>query len=102
MTASPSIQNQDLRTASVDLMTRLQAPTGAFPACPTFAVYRYSWLRDGTYIALALDTAGLAARNIRLKPGLVASAEIKTGGETIATYILRPVLKIGDESLREP
>lgn len=44
----------------------------------------------------------LAARNIHLKPGLVASAEIKTGGETIATYILRPVLKIGDESLREP
>jgi GH15 family glucan-1,4-alpha-glucosidase len=39
-------------------MAALQAPTGAFPACPTFAVYQYSWLRDGTYIALALDTAG--------------------------------------------
>ena len=48
------------------------------------------------------DTAELAARSIHLKPGLVASAEIKTGGETIATYILRPVLRIGDESLREP
>jgi HlyD family secretion protein len=48
------------------------------------------------------DTARLAARSIRLKPGLVASAEIKTGGETIATYILRPVIRIGDESLREP
>jgi HlyD family secretion protein len=48
------------------------------------------------------DIGQLAARNIRLKPGLVASAEIKTGGETIATYILRPVLKIGDEGLREP
>ncbi|MCL2464537.1 MAG: glycoside hydrolase family 15 protein [Micrococcales bacterium] len=47
-----------LRTASLDLIAGLQAPTGAFPACSTFAVYQYSWLRDGTYIALALDVAG--------------------------------------------
>jgi hemolysin D len=46
--------------------------------------------------------ASLVKRGIRLKPGLVAAAEIKTGGETIATYILDPVLKIADESLREP
>lgn len=44
----------------------------------------------------------LLTRGIHLKPGLVASAEIKTGGETIASYILHPVLKIADESLREP
>jgi HlyD family secretion protein len=48
------------------------------------------------------DTGQLAARGIHLKPGLVSSAEIKTGGETIATYILRPVIRIGDEGLREP
>lgn len=46
--------------------------------------------------------ADLVRRGIRLKPGLVAAAEIKTGGETIATYILNPVLRITDESLREP
>ena len=46
--------------------------------------------------------AALARRNIHLKPGLVAAAEIKTGGETIATYILNPVLRITDESMREP
>jgi len=44
----------------------------------------------------------LLARSIHLKPGLVASAEIKTGGETIANYILHPIIRIGDESLREP
>jgi len=44
----------------------------------------------------------LVARGIRLKPGLVASAEIKTGRRTIARYVLDPVLKIADESLREP
>ena len=48
------------------------------------------------------SAATLVKRGIRLKPGLVAAAEIKTGGETIATYILNPVLKIADESLREP
>ena len=41
-------------------------------------------------------------RGIRLKPGLVATAEIKTGDRTIASYVLDPVLKITDESLREP
>jgi HlyD family secretion protein len=44
----------------------------------------------------------LAARGIHLKPGLVASAEIKTGRRTIASYILDPVLRISDEGLREP
>jgi hemolysin D len=49
------------------------------------------------------DSAGrLAARHIYLKPGLVASAEIKTGTRTIASYMLDPVLRIGDEGLREP
>jgi HlyD family secretion protein len=48
------------------------------------------------------DAARLLARNIRLKPGLVASAEIKTGTRTIASYILNPVLQITDESMREP
>jgi HlyD family secretion protein len=48
-------------------------------------------------------TAGqTAARGIRLKPGLVATAEIKTGNRTIASYVLDPVLKIADEGLREP
>ena len=46
--------------------------------------------------------AQLVARGIHLKPGLVASAEIKTGRRSIASYVLNPVLKITDESLREP
>jgi hemolysin D len=49
------------------------------------------------------DNAGkLAARHIFLKPGLVASAEIKTGTRSIASYMLDPVLRISDESMREP
>ena len=35
-----------------------QAEGGAFPACPTFSQYPYCWLRDGTFIAYALDRVG--------------------------------------------
>ena len=53
-------------------------------------------------IALNEDATALAARGIHLKPGLTASAEIKTGNRTIASYILNPVLRLADESMREP
>lgn len=39
-----------------------QAETGALIACPTFPVYRYSWLRDGSFCAHALDRIGQSGR----------------------------------------
>lgn len=49
------------------------------------------------------DTAqALNARGIRLRPGMVASAEIKTGKRSIASYILDPILRITSEGLHEP
>jgi HlyD family secretion protein len=53
-------------------------------------------------VKLNANAAALAKRAITLKPGLVASAEIKTGTRSIASYLLDPVLRINDESLREP
>ncbi|MEZ4517357.1 MAG: glycoside hydrolase family 15 protein [Chloroflexota bacterium] len=35
-----------------------QAPGGAYLACPNFPTYRYSWFRDGAYIAYAMNLAG--------------------------------------------
>jgi isomaltose glucohydrolase len=35
-----------------------QAPSGAYVASPAFPVYRYSWLRDGAFIADAMSRAG--------------------------------------------
>lgn len=35
-----------------------QDPSGAFVASPSFDHYRYSWLRDGTFIAHSLDLMG--------------------------------------------
>jgi hemolysin D len=48
------------------------------------------------------DLRGVVARGFRLRPGLVASAEIKTGKRSIASYILNPILRTADEGLREP
>ena len=38
-----------------------QAPTGAYLASPTFPSYRYSWLRDGAFIADAMSRVGEVA-----------------------------------------
>ena len=49
------------------------------------------------------ETAGDAAgRGIRLRPGLVATAEIKAGERSIISYVLDPVMRIRDEGMREP
>jgi HlyD family secretion protein len=44
----------------------------------------------------------LVSRGISLRPGMVVTAEIKAGKRSIASYILDPILRTTDESLREP
>jgi HlyD family secretion protein len=44
----------------------------------------------------------LAARSIRLRPGLIATAEITTGHRSIASYLLYPIFRVFDEGLKEP
>lgn len=44
----------------------------------------------------------LAKRGFRMRPGLVATAEIKTGKRSIASYVLNPILRTAEEGLREP
>jgi GH15 family glucan-1,4-alpha-glucosidase len=48
----------DLRQHSINVILANQAPSGAFVACPTMPDYQYSWFRDGSYIAYALDLSG--------------------------------------------
>jgi GH15 family glucan-1,4-alpha-glucosidase len=43
---------------SVDVIRRGQAPSGAYVACADFGVYRYGWLRDGSFCAYAMDLVG--------------------------------------------
>lgn len=48
----------DLVAASLVVIRAGQAPTGAFVAGPTFSQYGFAWLRDGAFIAEALDIVG--------------------------------------------
>jgi len=50
--------SHDLRSRSIDVIRRGQAPSGAYVASPNFATYQYSWLRDGSFIAYGMDLAG--------------------------------------------
>lgn len=49
---------QALATHSIAVIAANQAPSGAYLASPAFPVYRYSWLRDGAFIADAMSRAG--------------------------------------------
>lgn len=48
----------DLFDKSVDLLLAGQESTGAWLASPNFAQYRFCWIRDGVFIAHALDRVG--------------------------------------------
>jgi GH15 family glucan-1,4-alpha-glucosidase len=50
-----------LARRSVAVIRANQATTGAYVASPNFPVYRYSWFRDGAFIADAMSRAGQTA-----------------------------------------
>ncbi len=51
-------QLERLARLSVGVISQGQAPSGAYIASPAFPVYRYSWFRDGAFIADAMSRAG--------------------------------------------
>ncbi len=48
----------ELARRSVEIIRANQAPSGAYLASPNFDAYRYSWLRDGAFIADAMSRVG--------------------------------------------
>lgn len=48
----------ELVSRSKQVILEHQHSSGAFVASPSFEHYRYSWLRDGTFIAYSLDCTG--------------------------------------------
>jgi isomaltose glucohydrolase len=57
----PAVEIPALVERSVEVIEQGQAPTGAYLASPTFEQYRYSWFRDGSFVADAMSRAGEAA-----------------------------------------
>jgi GH15 family glucan-1,4-alpha-glucosidase len=59
VTISPEADRiAQLAIHSRELITSLQAPSGAYPASPSFSQYGYSWFRDGAFIAEAASRVG--------------------------------------------
>jgi isomaltose glucohydrolase len=50
-----------LMDVSIATIERQQHPSGGYSASPNFAVYRYCWLRDGSFIADAMSRIGRTA-----------------------------------------
>lgn len=48
----------ELYQRSIEVIKENQSSSGAYPACPRFPIYGYSWFRDGAYIAYAMDLVG--------------------------------------------
>ncbi len=56
-----SIDHPDVRAlieTSRHVILDHQSASGAYPACPTFSVYGYSWFRDGAFIADGVSRHG--------------------------------------------
>lgn len=43
---------------SIKIIKQGQAPSGAYVACPNFPTYHYSWFRDGSFTAYAMNLVG--------------------------------------------
>lgn len=50
--------DQKLYSRSIDIILKNQSIWGSYVASPAFPTYHYCWLRDGSFIAYAMDRAG--------------------------------------------
>ncbi len=80
-----------LYSNSLRIIKQGQSESGAYIACPNFPTYHYCWLRDGSFVAHAMDIAGEFAS---------AKAFFRWAGCTIQKYeakveIVRQHLKAG-------
>lgn len=51
-------ETKDLFRTSIETIKKFQDPSGAYVASPNFDNYQYSWLRDGSFTAYAMDSVG--------------------------------------------
>lgn len=82
-----------LRQHSVDVILENQHASGAFIASPNFGVYRYSWFRDGAFIAEAMRVVGEHASAARFH--VWAAGVVNARAEQMAALVARS--QDGDE-----
>ncbi len=69
------VEASELVSASIRAMTANQHESGAFVASPDFSQYQFCWLRDGSFIAYALDRCGEHRASRRYHEWCVSSVE---------------------------
>jgi len=90
-----------LVASSLALIEAHQHPSGSYPASPVYPVYRYSWLRDGAFIADAMSRAqrpdsaeaffGWCARTIQARADRIADLVARAArGEDIPAEQMLP------------
>src|ERR1700686_4478651 len=83
-----------LIASSIDIIQSRQAASGAYPACPVYATYRYSWFRDGAFIANAMDHWGKHASADRFYDWaartVTAHADVVDRAEAAAAHGMTP------------
>ena len=52
------MHHDELHQRSIDIIKKNQNQSGSYIASPNFDAYAYSWLRDGSFIAAAMDMVG--------------------------------------------
>lgn len=86
---------------SEQLLRDCQDPSGAWPAAPGFAPYRFSWFRDGAFIAEGASATGLhaeadafhawcAAVLVREEPAVAAVVDDLAAGRAVADEAYLP------------
>jgi GH15 family glucan-1,4-alpha-glucosidase len=83
----------DLFNRSVQIILKNQSPSGAYVASPAFPTYAYCWLRDGTYIAHAMDRAGHPQS---------AAAFFRWVDQTIRRYAEKVARVVAYQATRQP
>ena len=83
----------DLFKRSVQIILKNQSPSGAYIASPAFPTYAYCWLRDGTYVAHAMDRVGHPES---------AAAFFRWVGQTIKRYAGKVEKVVAYQESRRP
>jgi GH15 family glucan-1,4-alpha-glucosidase len=80
MSRPPEAATNDLVESSLRVLAAGQTASGAFLAGPTFSQYGYCWLRDGSFIAEALDLAGRPDSSLRFHHWVARIVLASAGG----------------------
>lgn len=86
--------------ASLQVITDLQLPNGAYPASPDFIAYRgYCWFRDGSFIADGMSAAGADESATRFFHWCAATIERHADRMSAAIEAARAGSPLDDEAM---